>query len=261
MTTEPTAAQRAELEATRGTADTLVQRDFTIADVLVTRAATEGSTLVDFYGHASVTGKAYEMYGGPDKGGWNETVDKGAFKRTLAANPDVPFKINHEGMNLARTKAGTMNLREDSVGLEVKATLDTRDTNVNNLVVQMEAGNIDEMSFAFRIRGQQWLNADGEEVPWWDMSGIDRHIQEVDIHKGDVSAVNYGANPFTDAALRAFTLADLRSLNIDGSNPDELREAISYLESLLPAPTLHPELVEGQHRAVARHSELRAALL
>jgi HK97 family phage prohead protease len=257
--TEPSAAQRAELEATRGVAvDT--RRDFVVSDLEV-RAPADGSPYAEFYGHASVTGKPYEMYGGPDKGGWNETVDKGAFKKTLADNPDVPFKINHEGMTLARTVAGNLHLREDATGLEVKASLDTRVTAVNDLVLLMEAGNIDEMSFAFRIRKQRWLDADGEEVPWWDMAGIDRHLVELDIHKGDVSVVNYGANPHTTGASILRSLDDLRGLSLDGCDDAELRDAIAYLESLLSAPTVHPDLVAAQQRALARHPGLRSALL
>ena len=258
--TEPTAAERSALEATRGTPDALVKRDFVVSGLEV-RAPSDDSTLAEFHGYASVTGTAYEMYGGPDKGGWNETVSRGAFKRTLAAKPDVPFKINHEGMTLARTNAGNLRLREDATGLDVEAQLDTRVSVVNDLVLLMEAGNIDEMSFAFRIRKQRWLNADGEEVPWWDLSGIDRHIDEVDIHKGDVSVVNYGANPHTSGASVARALSDLRTWSLDDVDEAELRDAIGYLTSLLPAPTVHPDLVEAQQKAAVRSNALRAALL
>lgn len=258
--TEPSAAERAALETIRGASNTLASRDFVVEDLEV-RAPADGSHIAEFYGHASVTNKPYEMYGGPDAGGWNETVDRGAFKKTLADNADVPFKVNHEGMTLARTKAGTMSLREDATGLEVKAQLDTRVSVVNDLVHLMDAGNIDEMSFAFRVRKQEWLNADGESVPWWDMSGIDRHLQELDIHKGDVSVVNYGASPHTAGAKILRSLSDLRSLALDDAPESELREAIDYLSSLLPAPCVHPDLVAAQHRTILRASTLREALL
>lgn len=254
---EPVGAERAALEATRGL-DVVTSRDWTVTGVEVRAASEPDSPLVEFYGHASVTGKSYEMYGGPDAGGWNETVDKGAFKRTLDANPDVPFKINHEGMSLARTNAGNLQLREDSTGLEVKATLDTRISIVNDMVLLMEAGTLDEMSFAFRIKKQSWLDADGEEVPWWDMSGIDRHLTELDIHKGDVSIVNYGANPHTVGAKVMRSLDDLRGLTLDDCDEAELREAIAYLESLLPAPAIHPDLVAAHYRAATLMASLPA---
>lgn len=258
--TEPSAAERAALETLRGATAELATRDYVVSDLQV-RAPQDDSPYAEFYGHASVTNKAYEMYGGPDKGGWNETVSKGAFRKTLSDNPDVPFKINHEGMTLARTVAGNLHLREDTTGLEVKASLDTRVSVVNDLVLLMEGGNIDEMSFAFRIRKQRWLDVDGEEVPWWDLSGIDRFLDELDIHKGDVSVVNYGANPHTSGASILRSLSDLRSLALDDAPEAELREAIGYLSSLLPAPTVNPDLAEAQHRTVLRGSVLRAALL
>jgi HK97 family phage prohead protease len=179
-----------------------IDRSYTVEGCEV-RAAGDGDTLVDFFGHATVYGQGYEMYGGPDKGGWNEYVDAGAGKKTLSEDPDVAFLVNHTGLTLARTKAGTLTLTERAVGLETRAKLDTRVSAVNDLVLLMEAGNLDEMSFAFRVVKQVWLDADGEEVPWWDLSGIERHITEYSIHKGDVSVVNYGANPHTDAALRS----------------------------------------------------------
>lgn len=195
-----TETDRAALEGTRGLSTT--QRDYAVSGIEVRAAADPESTIIDFYGHASVTGTGYEMYGGPEKGGWIEYVDGGAFKRTLKNSPDVAFLVNHGGLTLARTKAGTLTLAEDDIGLEVRAQLDTRVSVVNDIRILMEAGNLDEMSFAFRIMKQAWLDADGEEVPYWDLAGIERHITEVSINKGDVSVVNYGANPFTDAALR-----------------------------------------------------------
>jgi hypothetical protein len=49
------------------------------------------------------------------------------------------------------------------------------------------------MSFAFRVTRQQWS-------PDYDQ----RDILEVDLHRGDVSVVNFGANPATSVgAMRA----------------------------------------------------------
>lgn len=236
MTTEPTGAERAAIEAKRGL--TPVRREYALDDTEIRAASDPDSTFVHFTGHASTTGKGYEMYGGPDKGGWTEFVDKGAFKKTLSEKPDVAFLLNHAGLTLARTKAKTLTLSEDSTGLEVDAPkLDKRVSAVNDMAILMDQGNLDEMSFAFRVMKQSWRDADGEEVPWWDMSGIERHITEVNIHKGDVSVVNYGANPHTDAKLRS--LADaMRDLTVDPDSldPDELRGAIEYLTGLLPPP-------------------------
>lgn len=246
---EITDREKAALAPTRGLA--LAERSYEVSDVEL-RAAAEGSTKVNFYGHASVTGKGYEMYGGPEKGGWTEYVDQGSFKKTLSEKPDVAFLVNHTGLTLARTKSGSLTLAEDKVGLEVKAQLDTRVSVVNDIAVLMEGGELNEMSFAFRVKRQKWLDADGEEVPWWDLAGIERHMTEVDIHKGDVSLVNYGANPHTDAALRAFdaVMADLSAREM---SEDELREIIARATSMLPPPAHDPFAELAAHLALAAH--------
>ncbi len=242
--TEPIAAERAALAKTRGLGD--VQRNYTVSGIEL-RESTAAPSLKDFYGHASVTGRAYPMYGGPDKGGWDETITPGAFKKTLSEKPDVAFLLNHEGMTLARTKSGTLTLAEDKIGLEVKASLDTRMSIVNDVVLAMQRADLDEMSFAFRVVKDQWLDAEGEEVSWWDLAGIDRHINEISLAHGDVSIVNFGANPFTDAAVRgldAFRDAD----------PDEVRRAIAHLTGLLPEPEVDP--AAGERAAVAYSADL-----
>lgn len=163
-------------------------------------------------GHASVFDAPYPVAGGPDAGGFNETVDRGAFARTLAANPDVHFLINHEGRSLARTKSGTLTLATDKVGLLSEARIDRRTQDGRDLEISMERGDLDEMSFAFRTVRHDWTD-----------DGALRTLLEVNLDKGDVSVVNNGANPATRIriadvkdALRALThaeLAEVRSLD------------------------------------------------
>lgn len=206
---ELTEAEKARLAPLRGASK--AGRNYSVGNVEL-REAEDGSTKVKFYGHASVTAKGYDMYGGPEKGGWTEFVDPGAFKKTLSEKPDVAFLANHGGLTLARTTAGSLALSEDDIGLEVHATLDKRVTVANDVAILIEGGELNEMSFAFRVMRQVWRDADGEEVPWWDLSGVERHLTEVSIHKGDVSIVNYGANPYTDATLRSLEeQAELRA--------------------------------------------------
>ena len=142
-------------------------------------------------GYASVFNNGYEVLGGPPYG-WTERVDPGAFDVTLAAKPDLHLLINHEGMPLARTKSGTLQLSTDSKGLLVEASLDRRDPDVQRLETKMERGDMDEMSFAFRVKADQWSDDDTE-----------RTLTEVSLHKGDVSVVNFGANPATSAQLNS----------------------------------------------------------
>jgi len=146
-----------------------------------------GGDALTFTGYACVTEVGYEMQDwlGP----YTEVVRAGSFAKTLSENADVPFLVNHAGLTLARTKSGTMQLGEDDTGLHVEAKLDPSSPHVTALRSAMDRGDVDEMSFAFWVTRQQWS-------PDWDQ----RDILEVNLNKGDVSVVNYGANPNTAGA-------------------------------------------------------------
>lgn len=140
-----------------------------------------GGEVLRFSGYASVTEAPYEMEDW--LGAYTEVVRRGAFAKTLAEGADVPFKVNHDGITLARTKSGTLRLSEDSTGLLAEADLDPSSPAVQTLRSAMERGDIDEMSFAFRVTRQEW-----------SPDYTQRDILEVNLNKGDVSAVNFGAN-------------------------------------------------------------------
>ncbi len=99
-------------------------------------------------------------------------------------------------MPLARTKSGTLTLGTDTRGLLVTATLDRRDPDVQRLETKMTRGDMDEMSFAFRVKADKWSDDDSQ-----------RNLTEVSLHKGDVSVVNFGANPATSAQLNSLRAA------------------------------------------------------
>lgn len=147
-------------------------------------------------GYAS-TFEPYEMYGGPAGDGWIEQLDRHAFDKTLREKPDLHLLINHDGMPLARTKSGTLELSVDSGGLYVEADLDRSDPDVQRLEAKMRRGDMDEMSFAFRVKAHTWSATD--DFP--NDSQAHRLITEVSLHKGDVSVVNFGANPTTTAEI------------------------------------------------------------
>lgn len=194
----------------------------------------EDSDTITLTGYAS-TFEPYEMYGGPDAGGWIEQLDKAAFTNTLREKPDLHLLINHEGMPLARTKSDTLQLGVDRHGLKVTAQLDRSDPDVQRLEPKMRRKDMDEMSFAFRVKGQKWECT--EEFP--EDNYALRTITEVSLHKGDVSVVNFGANPTTSAELKSVDQAlafladcDPGALSEIRSDGDLLRRARAVLNSL-----------------------------
>lgn len=155
------------------------------------REEVDGEGTVTLTGHASVFGHEYEVFGGPPWG-WTESVERGAFDKTLSEDPDVQLLINHGGLPLARTKSGTLGLGSDEHGLAVRAVLDVRDPDVQLIMPKVQRGDLDEMSFAFYVTRQEWND---EETRRW--------IREVNINRGDVAIVRYGSNDATAFALRS----------------------------------------------------------
>lgn len=201
-----------------------------------------GGNSLRFTGYASVVEAPYEMQ--DFLGDYTEVIRSGAFAKTLSEGADVPFKLNHEGITLARTKSGTMRLAEDATGLHVEADLDARSPAVQTLQSAMERGDLDEMSFAFRVTRQEWS-------PDWTQ----RDITEVNLNKGDVSVVNYGANPATGGltSLRSGEVASaLRELRADTLDPEAratLLRVLSILGEDIPdigSESVKPEAVEPE---------------
>jgi HK97 family phage prohead protease len=145
-----------------------------------------GDGSLTFTGYASTFDEPYDM------GFFVEVVRAGAFTKTLSETPDVRFLINHAGLPLARTKSGTLTLSQDNIGLKVSAQLDATDPDVLALVPKMARGDVDSMSFGFRIVRQDWSP---------DYSQCD--LIELALDNGDVSVVTYPANPTTSATLRS----------------------------------------------------------
>jgi len=145
-----------------------------------------GSGLLQFRGYASVTGAGYEMY--DMFGEYTEEVEPGAFGSSLArADLDVPLVLQHQDLRrIARTTNGSLRLSEDSNGLLVQADLDPTDQDVQYIEPKLRSGLIDEMSFKFRINSGEWS-------PDW----LTYRIKDVDLNRGDVAIVGYGASPHT----------------------------------------------------------------
>lgn len=181
---------KADRAAKRG----IERRNYSVK--LQVRAATEGAGgAITLDGYATITDEPFEMF--DFYGPYTEVIQAGAFARTLNASPEVQLLLNHGGMSMAYTKAGTLRLEEDDHGLHMSADLNAARHDVSDMLTAIEDGNVDEMSFAFRVTRQKW-SPDYEQ----------RDILEVDLHRGDVSVVNFGANYHTEGSLTVSRSAD-----------------------------------------------------
>lgn len=215
----------------------IVRRAFPVA--LEVRAKKGTPSVSTIEGYASVTEAPFEMWDwlGP----YTEVVRTGAFAKTLGENPQVQLLLNHAGLAMAYTKAGTLRLSEDTTGLRMEADVTTTRSDVGDMLAALEDGSVDEMSFAFRVTRQVWS-------PDFDQ----RDILEVDLHRGDVSVVNFGANPATSVGA-------MRAADFDKLGDDDARALMERLQRRLappvvpePAPAGHPlSLYLAQAEALA----------
>ena len=185
---EPELAPVPEIDGYKRSADGMdvPQREVRKLEKLEVRALPDGGAILE--GYATVYDYAYNI-GDVDRGGFTETIMAGAAAKS-AGEADVRLLINHEGIPLARTKSGTMTLESDDIGLRVTAELDPMNPLSASLRSAMERGDMDQMSFAFRVLRDEW-NSDYSE----------RKIYELKLF--DVSMVTYPANPATVAKVRS----------------------------------------------------------
>ena len=156
----------------------------------------DGKSFFQLEGYYTVYERGYEMWdwAGP----YTEIVTLGAGEKTIAANPEVAFLVNHGGvLPYARTTAGTLELWSDDTGGGDRAWLNPTRQDVKDLIAAIDDGSITEQSFAFMIVSGQW-SPDYAEY----------RINEFDIDRGDVSVVTYGANPYTSVAARTREILD-----------------------------------------------------
>jgi len=205
------------------------RRTFTVRDVEARQAEDGTMTL---RGYAAVFNEASVPLP------FIETIAPGAFRKTLSETPDVRLLINHEGLPLARTKNGTLTLTEDDRGLYMDAVI--ADTNEGrDLYKLVERGDVDQMSFAFRVIRQKY-NEDRSQ----------RTLTEVSLADGDVSVVTYPAYPTTSVEAREALRKAIDAVK-------EGREVTG--ESLIVLNSIFEDLSEG-HDYIMKAVEMMAML-
>jgi HK97 family phage prohead protease len=189
-------------------------RAHAITDLEV-RASDDGK--ITFDGVASVVDTPYAVR--DIFGEYQETIRKGAFRKTLTEKDDVRLLVNHSGVPLARTKAKTLKLTA-APDLRAVAELDPANPTVQEISSAMTRGDLDQMSIGMRVHRQEW-NEDYTE----------RTIIEAELF--DVSVVTFPASPTTAASLRYESVEDwieaLRDVTFDDAALDR---AVAYFESL-----------------------------
>ena len=212
-----------------GTTRRTAQRAQAYAEGVVTRLEAEGERSImkhetrnfeaDFELRAEGDGMTFVGYAAKfnspseDLGGFIETIEPGAFRKSLRSRNDVKLLVNHDtGRVLASSRAGTMKLFEDEVGLRVEASLPNT-TDGRDMAELLKRGDLNKMSFGFSVMKDSW-NSDMTQ----------RTLKSVKLF--ETSIVAFPAYAETEAMVRSLDKAATRA-NVDA---DELADAVLKLE-------------------------------
>lgn len=192
----------------------------------------DGKTFHVLDGYYTVYERGYEMWDwyGP----YTEIVTAGAGDKTTAASPDVIYLENHRGLAMARTINDTLRLWSDEVGGRNEVWLNSTRDDVRRLVSAINDGIVTEQSFGFMITKGQW-----------SPDYMEYRINEYDLDRGDNSAVNYGANPYTSVVARARDILDA----LDHLPPMAARAAIARLQQRIAVPAQMTRTAEDRPQA------------
>jgi len=166
----------------------LERRNFTNSEIRVENAESR-----EVVGYASVF---TDTDGNPalseNLGGFREKIDPEAFNGVL--DNDVRALFNHDpNLILGRTTAGTLSLSVDERGLKYNFTAPDTTTG-NDLLVNLENGNITQSSFGFIVEEDDW-DEDENGMTIRTIKKVGRLL--------DVSPVVYPAYPDAEAGKRS----------------------------------------------------------
>lgn len=103
-------------------------------------------------GYINVVERASETLYSKQRGKWfKETIKAGTFTRALQKNDSIPMLLEHDwDRQIAHTANGTLELREDAIGLRFDAVVDEDTFN------EIQQRNITSCSFGMKVNEQEF---------------------------------------------------------------------------------------------------------
>lgn len=124
--------------------------------------------------------------------GMSESIAPGAFAKSLSN--DIRALINHDTtLVLGRTKAHTLELREDAHGLWGHIEINPKDGDAMNLYERVKRGDVDQCSFGFNIIHEDTEIRENGDIHWT--------MTELDVH--EVSCCTFPAYEETNISARS----------------------------------------------------------
>lgn len=158
------------------------------------RTRDDGDDLI-IEGYFAVFDSPYVLWDGA-----TEIVKPGAFAGCLSG--DIRALIDHDTrLVLGRTKAGTLELREDARGLYGTIKINRDDADAMSLYARVQRGDVDQCSFGFDIEEETFVDLGGGQCRW--------EINKVN-PLYEVSVVTYPAYEETAVKARHADLAEIQ---------------------------------------------------
>lgn len=174
-------------------------KDFRIGERRMRTVGTEFKTREDgeapaIEGYFAVFNSNYEI-----AQGMTESIAQGAFTSSLSN--DVRALTNHDTtLVLGRTKAHTLELREDAHGLWGHIDINPNDADAMNLYERVKRGDVDQCSFGFDIRSEDTDIREDGSVHWT--------IKDVELY--EVSCCTFPAYESTNISARSAQRDDIQ---------------------------------------------------
>jgi HK97 family phage prohead protease len=150
-------------------------------------------------GYFAVFNSTYEI-----GSGMTESIAPGAFAGTLAG--DIRALVNHDStLVLGRTKAHTLELKEDERGLWGDITINPEDRDAMNLYERVKRGDVDQCSFGFDIVSEDTDYKDDGSIHWT--------ITEVRLY--EVSCCTFPAYEQTNISARSAERDAIRARSLE----------------------------------------------
>lgn len=181
-------------------------------------------------------------------GGFTETIQAGAFKRSLDARNDIKFLWNHDtGAVLGSTRAGTLTLTEDERGLRVAADI-ANTSHGRDAAELVRRGDVTGFSFGFSMPAR-----DGDQ---WSDDGTERVLKSVRLHEVSLTAFPAYAETAGTATVRGLDkIAKRAEVDADAladallkieNGEDITSDDRQLLEKVLSELAPEPEVVEPE---------------
>ena len=190
----------------------MANKDFMTGKRRMRTVSTEFQTREDgeapaIEGYFSVFNSNYEI-----APGMSESIAPGAFSNSLAN--DVRALTNHDTtLVLGRTKAHTLELREDAHGLWGHIDINPNDADAMNLYERVKRGDVDQCSFGFDIRSEDTDIREDGSVHWT--------IKDVELY--EVSCCTFPAYEETNISARSAERDDIQKRRRDAWKAEAMK--------------------------------------